>query len=989
MSQPPNKKQKTDEETNRVAGEILGEGANRAGTYGLANPSVPGARNKAKVTINDEARYVPPGFVQSAEGYEDYLHTAGDLSSAVYKRPGDIGSLRPNVGVYKYRPLAKDSPSYGVWVDEATKHAFVVYKGTDTGAEWAFQNTSIASGAVKDNPEFQDAYEFYRYVGAEFKAADGWTIDVTGHSLGGAKAMYVAARAEEDVRGGWSMAVPHSITFNPGVGPGIREKMVDMSSIPDEWKTKFLRYPSKEYNLIVRNSDDVVSAFYPRDKANTVTYTNYDQDLGSLVDPMWKIRQHSVQQFTHENAFNDEGSLRSAVAQFLPSKSIPVPDQPALGTGTALPSSFQQPKLKTNGYGAMDDFYDVDLGDLGIEADEIGGAVAGAGAKDIAGEVGAIAASTMFFPLEVLNIMSMEQQAGEIGAMIQSSDAWERSGWGGIAGLTNYKPYIWDSAFDWMTPERQKAKAEQEINKQTLDYYTGVLPYSPNIFIDRARYGEYLKDRQLGKDSWVDNFNVVAKSYALHQKFEQKDLDQLANQTPNDFYSNNSDPFLQTNISTQAMGILLARQYQILMGQHVVSTDPKTGKKQYWLGRLDRNESSFDSGGMKAIVGAVARKKYIDEYEATIFPRSKNGDIIKPSRLTKGYGQGYDRRNIPTYEAAYYGEMHGHEALGTRADMDNYVKTQEVMAAAKALNAQSEMPDGVYGYDPETKQIHFYQGDELKIQDAIDLSFLGWQFFEQAAKNKYKYGFSGPTTVRASQSDSAGDTWTVLTLDELRKYSQTPNKPTLPKKPQPAQPPAIPTNSAPDNKDTMSIIPFTDEMFMPNWTSNRPANLETSQMNPGMRAKYDEWKSHHAMPGGDPSKPLAPANGPHGGSTPAPDVTPRNEHVTHPTIPGNSGLPDADATDGGSKRPNPLDGDPHIQTDAPNPYMNLDPLNPVQEPKASMGESAYSQALSRFTNNAFGNIQTMRASGMNFTRFAEISDLNGTLAEQARDMLAD
>lgn len=242
--------------------------------------------NSVSFNIDDKSKYLPPGFERDGinsrtEGqkWQNYVQTAGQLSKSVYTR----GS-KPDVGEYIYTPIGgKDYDAYGVWVNKETHHAFVVFKGTDSGKEWLLQNPSIGRGTVKRNPYFWDAFSFYekamKTLGSEY------TVDVTGHSLGGAKAMYVAAQAEKK---GYDV---HSITYNPGVGHSVREKLYgDMSTMP-----------SKERNLIVRNGNDAVSMMRDQNKANTITYTNTYQSKIDRLRPSWKVQQHSIDQFTFDN----------------------------------------------------------------------------------------------------------------------------------------------------------------------------------------------------------------------------------------------------------------------------------------------------------------------------------------------------------------------------------------------------------------------------------------------------------------------------------------------------------------------------------------------------------------------------------------------------------------------------------------------------------------------------------------------------------------
>jgi len=243
-----------------------------------------------KFNIDDKGRYLPPGYEDEfyktdANRWQHYVTDAGSLAKAVYTR----GPKR-DVGGYSYTSLdGQHHDKYGLWVNEKTHHAYVVYKGTDTIREWLTENPSIARGTVKRNPMFWDAYKFYEK--SMKTLGPGYTVDVTGHSLGGAKAMYVAAQAEKN---GYNT---HSITFNPGIGHNTREYFYgDMSVMP-----------SKDRNLVVRNSHDKVSMMLGNDKANTITYTNDYQSTIDKLNPSWGVTQHSIDQFSwdNKNIFDD------------------------------------------------------------------------------------------------------------------------------------------------------------------------------------------------------------------------------------------------------------------------------------------------------------------------------------------------------------------------------------------------------------------------------------------------------------------------------------------------------------------------------------------------------------------------------------------------------------------------------------------------------------------------------------------------------------
>jgi hypothetical protein len=663
-------------------------------------------REGAVVNVKDAHRYVPPGYKETAEGYEAYVRQAADLAKKVYTRPTEIGNQRPNVDGFKYFPDSGDSEAFGVWIDETTGHGFVVFKGTDTRDEWLFQNTSIAKSEVDTNQFFQDAYDFYKTVVAKYPEI---TFDVTGHSLGGAKAMYVAAKAEEE-----GLAVlPHSITFNPGVGPGVRAEILKRMGF-DEWAKKFLRYPNNEHNLIVRNADDIVSAFYPAE-ANTITYTNPAQGLHKY-NPFWKKQQHSINQFTTDYGARDNGSLKEALERsyrgdggmppprnVIPEAERVPPPREVIPEGAEMPGRPDGP------------FYDIPLDDIGIEQVGVDGAV-----LDVSEAVAETATSMMFFPLEVLNMMQMQQQADELGSSIRSEIAWGKvSGWKDIARSTHYNEPFFDSMFEWMEPKRQAAVAKENVKQQVTSLYNSVLPYEKEIFGDRAAYDQYLKDQTLGvaegTNTWHDNFNVISKAYA---KIQQQD--------------NPSNPnFFGTSTSTQDMGNLLAYQYSILMEDERALTPVATyadGSKEYGRpGGKYARAKPIDQDGFKAVMGAVARKHYVDDYHS-----KHNIYGSQPYKTNSGlYNNDEYATNIPTYDASYWGMMNKWEDIpSTRQEMDRYAIEKKYAFENKPVNPHAAVPrmpkaptsgNTDYGKD---ELLHGHRGDTFNWEDRLDIDHL-------------------------------------------------------------------------------------------------------------------------------------------------------------------------------------------------------------------------------------------------------------------------
>lgn len=1027
------KRAREEEKEEREAGDDLGhQAAADVATKRFKNalinapPADPSVRSKARVTVNDETLYIPRGFERSAEGYEAYVNTAGDLAKAIYKRPGDMSRLRPDVGGYKYRSLS-DSPAYGVWVNEETKHAFVVFKGTDTGAEWALQNTYIATGGVRKNREFQDAYEFYKFARAEL-AAEGITIDVTGHSLGGAKAMYVAAIAEDDLRAASAIGrvpvQPHSITFNPGMGPGIREKISakldDLRNVSPEFRTKYLRYPSKDYNLIVRNNDDLVSAFYPRGKSNVITFDNYQQGDG-LGDVGWSIKQHSINQFTTENNPATEGTLKSALGKALTreqpyqaaarledvisSRGAPTPSS----SSVARPPRTSAPEegssllsIPKSGYGSVDD--------VAVGAAEEGFTEAGRGEMLAAGAEAV--ASTMFLPVEMLNLMTLQQQMAELGEYMNDREKVRQAGmWGAVSELGTSTPNFGDYIFE--SEEQRKREYDQKNEDALLEFYNQTLPYSPALFDTKVEYQHYLQDRALGKASWQQNFSIIAKNYQKFQRHDQREMDAYNARYPTDKKSEinpqytdsyalgkewstqgGSGTFMGMDLSVQDMGVVLARQFAILRNSEL--------KKMGWSKAVAessgahisnirlQHDKDLDYDALRSVSAAVARKEYVAQYFKEHMDTDSSGNAVYREDAAALYG--YDRRDIPTYDAAYYAYVDDHAKLGGRRDMDDLVQNHNFYNALRAY--KGDLADGVYGYDPKTGALHFYDGDDLLIQDAIDNTALGWTFFEKSANNQFTYA---PTPEIERQFVS------VFGHDDLRKYVGISNKP---RKTQPASDWKVVTPEMPELSDEekfahqyggrdlrYGVDPVTGDIFAPQIMGGEAMRDFTGgAVNPRIRTAYREWLKKHTpiQPAMDPDNHLRPGHGPQGNVDP-PSVTPRSDDTHHPP-----GQPNSD-----SIHPNfeTRDRTPSTWADMAHVHdgdfeaadqLNHDANNPIHHDSSSISANSESQALHNMIHSrSFGTSSDMASTGMNFAGLVMVADMRGQAAEKTSNALAD
>ena len=221
------------------------------------------------ITVNDNDRYVDGTGLT----YKEFVLLAADLSRAVYQPNG----RRTIAGYYEQR--SHTQPDSGVWINPLTRHGFVVYKGTNKLEEWLYKNPHIVCNTMAYSSAFQQATELYDNVVADFGSVQ---FDVTGHSLGGAKALFVANARDE----------PFAMTYNAGIGSRM------MTSLLEPGRRLF---PPRNRYLVVRNSSDFAS-MNRLDMANEYTLTNTRSSVFSIgFNP---ISQHSINQFTTA-AFED------------------------------------------------------------------------------------------------------------------------------------------------------------------------------------------------------------------------------------------------------------------------------------------------------------------------------------------------------------------------------------------------------------------------------------------------------------------------------------------------------------------------------------------------------------------------------------------------------------------------------------------------------------------------------------------------------------
>jgi hypothetical protein len=982
MSEPPNKKQKgqdgsgDDHRFDDLETYLEKQVAHTVGKPIVKTTTKPAdpSWSRANVTVDDTAHYIPPGFMETAQGYDEYIHLAADLSSHQYEWvEGTTGVTE--IGGYVREEFdwvaGQENLDFALWVNEDTKHAFVVYKGTTEGKEWITQNFDTFRGNEGNNPYFSEAYQAYTQcvdnLGPEY------TVDVTGHSLGGSKAMYVTRRAEEAVANGVYSKAPHSITFNPGTGP-------------------WTKLPSRENNLIIRNAGDPIRSL-PEEVANTVTYKNYDT-LDAVFNFEHRANQHGIDAFISNAASNDGGSfVDAAVESGLPDRPRPGYDLPVrdgdpigggdpggVGGGDVVSVDYGDVIEVGGDIGGIGDIGDIGEG-LGV-GDVIGGAdvagVAGraaeeAAAKGLAALQAEIMESVVMSEFDMLMMFDMTGQGmsggGGLGDYIADSVAWDASGYGDVKDLNHYTSSMYDKSFGKaFEPKATAEKARRGVIKQVHDFYQHPLQYNEHLFKDRADYKQYQTDFILNSlpgalkgsvdlpdgakplPNWAMSFNRVLKGYA---KEVARDEEYMKTKSNYDWYSGTgkfSSGFLGTSLSVQDMGLLLAQQAQIV---------------QQTLGYQDdyhrRTADLFDQDGMKAVLSAVARQEYIDK-----------------ANSQQWYNN--DKPAIPSYNDAY-------DTMVKRRKED-YIKDHPELQKIIDDYEQNGIIPHSFGPDfkyPEQSFGNDTPPDWWRPPDGDDPAGGG---DKKDPPNWYDHPYGGmpggPVAPNPDNEPSESDKNSASNNNNGMTGSGDEKRPEREK----------PHNLGDDlNAFNLTRNPGeTEEEFRTRKYFEQKADYLAPQ-------EYDQWerfKRDHpasypdyprpALPGG-----LNPANGGQGHpDTSAPSVPPRNEHDLHPGQPGyvpgagGDGLPDGERHDPHETHP----GVTHDEHDHEE-YMNHDVNNHMQAPSEGMSTSQYTQALSRFTNNAFGNLGTMKSKGMNFTRFVELSDVNGSMAEHARDMLAD
>ena len=236
------------------------------------------------------ADMAPPNLTK-----DEYMQLNGDLCTLVYSDDDAEGLF--DLHGYK-EDVTFRKKNMRVFVNPKTKHGIVVYRGTVvTDARDLGADVSIASSAQKISPQFRNALTYFN--GAAKKYGSEFQFSTTGHSLGGAKAMYIAEKYD-NVR---------ALAYNPGISPrshgqsvvnkikGVRNK--DLKDLLTNGGNPAL---IENRVVIIRNEKDPVSALGSFKNYNTVElpqkrfgWLNKKYKIGNAAKSL--LGYHGVQQF--------------------------------------------------------------------------------------------------------------------------------------------------------------------------------------------------------------------------------------------------------------------------------------------------------------------------------------------------------------------------------------------------------------------------------------------------------------------------------------------------------------------------------------------------------------------------------------------------------------------------------------------------------------------------------------------------------------------
>lgn len=165
-------------------------------------------------------------------GPEDKLHA--QFANDAYKSHSD----RSDFGAYKYEGMMSDE-NHSVYHNPIDRKIVIGMKGTSNLKD-ILPDLSILNDDVAGDPSFKDADDKYKQIRKMFVDHE---ISVTGHSLGGSKAMWVGAKNNV-----------HSYAFNPGFN-----SLVDTKLDPSHSKSHvaLVKGDPVSNSIMSRNMNDI------------------------------------------------------------------------------------------------------------------------------------------------------------------------------------------------------------------------------------------------------------------------------------------------------------------------------------------------------------------------------------------------------------------------------------------------------------------------------------------------------------------------------------------------------------------------------------------------------------------------------------------------------------------------------------------------------------------------------------------------------------
>lgn len=529
-----------------------------------------------------------------------------------------------------------------------------------------------------------------------------------------------------------------------------------------------------------------------------------------------------------------------------------------------------------------------------------GGRVAGVAAEGTAIASAEVAASMMFLPLDVLNIMSLGQSIDNLWNTYKSDRTLKKTGWYKHLNSASDGEGFFESIGFWDVSDSTRAD-------RIFNDYSGTLEYNENIFESQDDYHLYTqlllqaKTMGSGDPAWI-NFAQVAKAYEREQQKDNERLKNFKGKEENWHRYITSQNFVGSSVSTMNVGQTLAYQYALLNKYH-------GGKGRDWV----------TPSSERAIMSAVAM----------------NAEIKKNTKHDYYY---YQVNDHPTYDSSYDTWLKAYEPAGKISDLGPDFDLTKIWGVG-------HRPPGMSG-----------QTISVPTDNNMD------DFHETRFYTKYP-----GTDNLINLSTLSYDDVSKLSVNDI--YIPTPHG------------------------DYQAV-------GMRGW-----ANADLSTYVSGR--KNETPGSHHDVEGGtrrpviippfssDGVNPdiahgggLKPANGVHGTDDDHPDVIPPHQQDPiigqpsneHPEVIPHGGGTTPDIMYPGWVHDGWLGPDTNVHTHDTNNHIGNNP--------ESMSEPAYDSAIKRFMNGAVTSRSVMASRGMNFTRFAEIADLNSTLATNAADMLA-